>query len=108
MSELKNFKPKVRHILEKYEQARNSDGTLYAYFIKTYCSNLIVMDAEGVEMLPLKNFKLLPPLENLRRCRQIIQNDNQELQPTDPAIRKFRRIKEENFRNAEVREAKDE
>lgn len=105
MSELKNFKSKVKYILENYENARNNDGSLYAHFIKIYCSKLIVTDGEGVDMLPLKNFKLLPPMENIRRCRQIIQNDNQMLQPTDPLVRKARKIKEQNFREAEVREA---
>lgn len=108
MSELKHFKVKVKHILELYEKARNNDGTLYAYFIKMYCPSLLVTDPDGVDMLPLKNFQHLPAMENIRRCRQIIQNDNQILRPTDPKVLKARRIKEENYRNAEVREAKAE
>lgn len=106
MSELKNFKPKVKSILEEHESARNNDGTLMAYFIKKYCKHLVV-EVDGLDMLPLKNFKNLPPFESIRRVRQIIQNDNQILRPTDPAVSKARRIKEENYRNAEVREAKD-
>lgn len=106
MSELKHYKQKVQKILEDHESARNNDGTMIAYFIQKYCSHLIV-EVDGVVMLPLKNFKNLPPLENLRRSRAIIQNDNQILRPTDPRVSKARRIKEENFRNAEVREAKE-
>lgn len=106
MAELKNFKPKVYSILEKHEQARNNDGTLYAYFIKKYCKHLVIQDPDGVDMLPLKNFKHLPPMENIRRVRQIIQNDNGDLIPTDPKVREARGIKEQNWRDAEVREAK--
>lgn len=105
MSELKHYKAKVQKILEDHESARNNDGTLMAYFVQKHCSHLVVKDPDGVEMLPLKNFKHLPPFENIRRSRAIIQNDNQMLQPTDPAVRKARRIKEQNWREAEVREA---
>lgn len=97
MSELKHFKPKVKSILQEHETARNSDGTLIAHFINKYCHSLTFTDPDGIVMVPLKNFKNLPSFENIRRVRQIIQNDNQELQPTDPLVRKARKIKEDNF-----------
>jgi hypothetical protein len=46
-------------------------------------------------------------MENLRRVRQIIQNENEMYQPTDPKVRKARGIKEKNWREAEIREAKN-
>jgi hypothetical protein len=107
MAELKHYRQKVETILKDHESARNNDGSLYAYFLKKYCSHLIVPDANGDPAVPLKNFKNLPPMENIRRSRQIIQNDNNLYLPSDPAVRKARKIKEENWRNAEVREAKN-
>ena len=65
------------------------------------------MDELGQPVLPLKNFKHLPPMENLRRVRQIIQNENEMYEPTDPDVRKARGIKEKNWRDAEIREAKN-
>ena len=103
--ELKHYKEKVQKILEDHEQARNNDGTLIAYFVKKHCKTLLVVDPDGNEMLALKNFKNLPPMESIVRARRIIQNTNQILIPTDPRVSKARRIKEENYRNAEVREA---
>jgi len=107
MAELKTYKQKVRYLLEKYPQARNSDGTLVAHYIKEFHRHLIQKNIDGDESIALKNIKHLPPLENIRRCRQIIQNDNEEFPPTDPEIAKARGIKEENWRTAEVREARD-
>lgn len=110
MAELKHYRQKVESILRDHEAARNNDGTLYAYFISKYCPHLVAHIHEGfaesTPAVPLKNFKNLPPMENIRRSRQIIQNDNNLYLPTDPMVRKARKIKEENWRNAEVREAK--
>ena len=111
MAELKHYRQKVETILKDHESARNNDGSLYAYFIIKYCPQLVQHIHEGfkesIPVIPLKNFKHLPPMENIRRSRQIIQNDNNLYLPSDPAVRKARKIKEENWRNAEVREAKN-
>lgn len=104
--ELKHYKEKVQTILEEHEQSRNNDGTMIAYFVKKYCKSLIVTDPDGNEMIPLKHLKHLPPLESLTRARRIIQNDIQILRPTDPEVLKGRRMKELNYRYAEVREAR--
>ncbi len=101
------YKVKVRAILAEHEGARNNDGTLFAYFIQKHCKDLIVKLEDGTECIPLKNFKRLPPMENLRRVRQIIQNENEMYEPTDPDVKKARGIKEKNWRDAEIREAKN-
>lgn len=98
---------KVRAILADHESARNNDGTLFAYFIQKHCKELVVKLPDGTEVIPLKNFKKLPPMENLRRVRQIIQNENEMYEPTDPEVKKARGIKEKNWREAEIREAKN-
>lgn len=105
MAELKKYKEKVYAILRDSEAARNSDGVLMAHYINVYHPNLVKMDEEGDKVIKLKNLKALPPFENIRRVRQIIQNVNNEFLPTDPSVRKNRRIKEENWREYEVREA---
>lgn len=108
--ELKNIKKKVQTILEQHESARNNDGTLYAYFISKYCKHLVAYIHEGFEestpVIALKDFKHLPPMESIRRSRQIIQNDNNLFLPTLESVRKARKIKEQNYRDCEVREAK--
>lgn len=95
---------KVRAILADHESARNNDGTLFAYFIQKHCKDLVMKLEDGTEVIPLKNFKKLPPMENLRRVRQIIQNENEMYEPTDPEVRlrgwkicMTNRIKEQNM-----------
>jgi len=105
-TQLKDYKTKVRSILAEHPTARNNDGSLQAYFIYKYCRHLVTTDIDGKPAIRLENLKNLPPLETIRRSRQIIQNDNGEYLPTDPAVRRERKIKEENYRNAEVRQAK--
>ena len=103
--QLKDYKTKVRAILERYPHTRDSDGSLYAHFLKEHAKQFIVKDTDGDLCIPLKKFKSLPSSESVRRSRQIVQEGGEFL-PTTEAIRKMRGIKEENWRNAEVREAK--
>lgn len=107
MAQLKDYKGKVHKIMEEVEQARNNDGVLIAHFLHRHCTRFLTKDANGEWAIPLKNLKHLPPFETIRRTRAIIQNDNNELLPTSEAVRKARGIKEENWRNCEVREAKE-
>lgn len=104
--ELKTYKQKVYKILKEFPEARNSDGTLLAHYINIYQRQLVVPDANGSPAISLKNIKHLPPFENIRRVRQIIQNDNGDFLPTDPKVIKARKIKEKNWEDCEVREAK--
>lgn len=106
MAQLKDYKQKVRMVLEAHPQARNSDLTLMAHYLHTFRRHLVEYDSEGKPYLYLNKFKEMASPETLIRARRIIQNDDNEFLPTSPAVRKARRIKEENYRNAEVREAK--
>ena len=105
---LKDVKIKVRSIMEEFPETRNSDGVLFAEFIFKHCKNLVRKDGESKSdaVLPLRYFRYLPSLETVRRSRQLIQNDDGEFLPTDPNITKLRRIKQMNYQDAEVREAK--
>lgn len=106
MSELKTTKQKVEKILKEFEKARNSDGTLIAHFLNTFSKKYVHNDKDGEPCIKLRDFKNLPSFENIRRSRQIIQNDDGNYPPTDPEIIKKRNIKEKNWRDCEVREAK--
>jgi len=104
---LKNYKEKVYHILKKHPSTRNNDGRLLAFFIVTYCKNLVFKNQEGKVSMELEDLDQLPPIENVRRSRQIIQNDDGDFPPTDPEVAKERGIKQKDWRDKEVREAKD-
>lgn len=102
---LKDYKGKVMGILRDVPDSRNNDGLLIAHFIHRFASQHLTKDANGEWAIPLKNLKHLPPFETIRRTRQIIQNDDHAYLPTILSVRKARSIKEENWRNWEVREA---
>lgn len=102
---LKNTRDKVLPILAEKEKARNNDNVLVAHYIARYCSRLVTIDQDGDKVIKLKHFEKLPPLENVRRSRAVIQNKLHRYPPTDPRVIKARRQKEINWRDAEVREA---
>jgi hypothetical protein len=103
--ELKTYAQRVKAILAQYEKARNSDQTLYAHYVNTYQPSFIELK-DGEKVVRLSNIKNLHPYESVSRARRIIQNDLHQYLPTDPDVIKARGIKEENYRNCEVREAK--
>lgn len=105
-SELKDYKEKVYAIMEKYEQARNNDWTLIAHYVNTYRYHLLFENEAKDKCVALKDLKKFPSAETIIRARRLIQNEDGVLLPTDPAVSKKRRIKEQNYRDAEVREAK--
>tara|TARA_R100001086_G_scaffold118472_2_gene60888 strand:- start:1487 stop:1819 length:333 start_codon:yes stop_codon:yes gene_type:complete len=105
MSELKTFKERVALILKEHEAARNNDGTLMAYYIDRFHSDLVHKAEKLGKVIPLSNMKYLPPFESIRRVRAIIQNVDGKYLPTDEKVIKARRIKEANMRDCEVREA---
>jgi hypothetical protein len=105
MVELKTYKDRVRKLLELHENARNNDGTLYAIYIATYHEILVTKNKNNMRAVLLSDFKNLPPMENIRRSRQLIQNGDGEFLPTDAKVREARKIKEKNWRDSEVREA---
>ncbi len=109
MAELKTYKQKVRVVLQRYPKTRNSDGLLFACYILTYHPHMVHEGPDGEKAIKLKYMEDLPPMENIRRSRQLIQSpdgDNEYL-PTELKVREARKIKEENWRECEVREAKN-
>ncbi len=105
MTELKHVKVKVRTVLATKKHTRNNDNALTAEYIKRFYKQHVYRDRSGNLVVRLKDFKKLPTLESIRRCRAIIQNVNKQYLPTDAKVRKARRIKEKTYHNVEVREA---
>ena len=105
MEELKGRAQKVFKIMERHEQSRNNDWTLMAHYINTYYPRLTTT-IDGDIAIKLKDLKKLPSWQSIRLSRQIIQNEHGKLLPTDPKVRKIRKIKEKDIRECEWREAK--
>ena len=107
MPQLKFFKDKVRSILKRHEKTRNNDHRLLAQYVYEFRKGIISQTADGEPCVKLADFEKMPPSQTLVNNRKIIQNHDGEFIPTDPKVRKARRIKEKNIRNAEYREAKE-
>lgn len=103
--ELKGRALKVYKIMEQHEGARNNDWTLMAHYINKYYKRLTHTDANGDAVLRLKDMKKLPSWQTIRLARQIIQNTQGLLLPTDPKVTKMRKIKERDIKDCEYREA---
>jgi hypothetical protein len=108
MEELKGRAKKVFRIMDENEGARNNDWTLMAHYIKRHYSQLTNLDADKDLVIKLRDLKKLPSWQSIRLARQVIQNEQGLLLPTDPKVTKLRKIKEKNIRDAEWREAKAE
>jgi len=79
----------VREAMEQEKKCRNSDRFLIWYIYRhIFDSNLNNYN----------EFKELPASETLTRCRRIIQNDQNDLLPTDPDVLAKRKQKEEAVR----------
>jgi len=104
--ELKQYKPRVRTILKKFKSARNSDWALFNHYVERFHKHHISRDSKNKKCIRLEELKKLPSAETIIRCRRLIQNDDRKYLPTLPEVRKRRRQRERNFRDAEIREAK--
>ena len=104
--ELKNYRKRIEYLLSIHEKARDNDGVLIAHYLNTFCPSLVDLNSKGEKTVMLKNFKKMPSFENIRRARQIVQNTKGLYLPLTEKVLKARRIKEKNFKDCEVREAK--
>ena len=86
----KTTKDKVEDILERKEQARNSDKYLIWYYWK-YEEQIDSLDNFG-------EFKEGTSSRSIIRARAEIQNDEGKYLPTDPEVIRKRRIKENRIR----------
>lgn len=96
IKELDNTLKRVAWLLIKHKQLRNTDIALI-YFYWKYVNKF-----DG--RLSLDKLKELTNPETIRRCRAKLQSPIEKggyglLPPTDPHIRKARKIKEEAYRD---------
>lgn len=80
---------RVKAILETYPEARNSDNVcewIYLEQIGIVENNIITRSS----------FLEAPPLESIRRARQLVQEKHPELQANE-TVKTFRKQKEEKF-----------
>ena len=87
---------KVRSILTRYDKTRNSDRLLLYVFYKDYYSDLANKD---IDQMRVKDFLLdadAPSFESIRRCRQKVQEQNENLR-ADSDIRDKRALKQKEI-----------
>lgn len=104
---LKNTKEKVVKLMEEHKLARNNDKALFAFYVNEYHPEIVFKDQEGRKSVRLADFGKLPNFESIRRSRAIIQNDDGKLLPTDEGVIKARGHKEKDYRDKEIRDAKN-
>jgi len=92
------LKQHVEHILKEFPPSRDSDITLTIHLWSKYYPAHIKINSDGRRGIFLESLYTLPSQESIKRIRAIIQNDEGRLLPTDPQVRKQRRISEEDWR----------
>ena len=92
-TELRTVSSIVEDLLEKEERCRNDDKYL----------TFKVMQKFTKIYIPFEDFSKIPAFETVKRCRAKIQNKEKRFLPTDPEVRKKRRIREEDFKEWAVK-----
>ena len=92
-----NLKTQVRHCLLEYPETRNSDITLMLKIWEIYFPEYLKKGATGQIGVWLKDLYELPREDNIKRVRAFFQNTQGLYLPSDPAVRKQRKIEEEKW-----------
>ena len=92
------LKTQVENILSEFPKTRDSDITLMIHLWNKYYPAHI-KNTTGGQGIFLSSLYYLPTQEAIKRLRAVVQNDEHKYLPTDPKVRKQRRIKEEEFRS---------
>jgi len=93
LTALKTQKEKVRYVLAKYPDTRNSDILLTMVLWKFFQPKLVERSASGDKIKIASLWKLLRE-DNIKRHRATVQNKDKQHLPTDIAIARRRRIEE--------------
>ena len=91
-TELLTIKEQVARIMEAHPITRNSDDFLTLYYLKEVC-HWPISFVEPQKVMETHT-------TSVRRLRQVIQNDEHRLLPTDPQVMENRRAKAEKYRRA--------
>jgi hypothetical protein len=92
------LKTMILRTLARDEQSRNSDIRLTQVIWYEYYRDFLFQDAEGKWCVRISNMFELAREDNIKRLRAKIQNEENKFLPTDPEVRKQRKINEEKWR----------
>jgi len=88
----------VETVLKDVEETRNSDIKLtIAIWIKYYPDHVLNTSRGDKTGIFLESLYKLPREDNVKRIRAKIQNDEKKYLPTDPDVRRKRKISEEEW-----------
>ena len=99
MKRLKELSVRVKEILEKNENARNSDNVLYLHVLRSYGAERgLDIDKMSVPMLLLHCKDMgLPSLESMGRARRKVQQLFPELRSCDE-VQAIKEVREEAYK----------
>jgi hypothetical protein len=91
------LKIKILDILERVEKTRNDDIELMLHIWNVYHKDFLhYHDAKiGVTF---ESIRILPRNDDIKRIRAVIQNEEGKFLPTDPKVRRKRRLSEDDWR----------
>ena len=96
---MKKLKEKVIYCLEKYPETRNSDTKLTsAVWLEFYKQFLFTAPDGTCAAIKLLDLYKIPHQDSVKRIRATIQNKENKFLPSDPEVRKKRKINEEEWR----------
>lgn len=88
----------VEERLQNDEETRNSDIKLTISVWRKYYPNYVLDTSQGDKSgIFLDALFILPREDNVKRIRAKIQNEEKKYLPTDPEVRKKRKISEEEW-----------
>lgn len=98
MDRIKMLKDKVLYVLNRYPETRNDDAILTLTIIATYLPDEVLVqdDKHYISTYALRLIRE----DNVKRIRAVIQNEEHKYLPTLEAVRRQRKISEEEWRNA--------
>ena len=94
----KDLKKIILESLENCPDTRNSDIKLTNFIWINYFPDLVSIDKDGEYTVKLLDLYKLPREDNVKRIRAKIQNEEHLFLPTDPEVRKKRKISEQEWR----------
>lgn len=98
MADKVKLRDMVEDRLEKIEETRNSDIKLTIAIWQKYYPDYVLDTSQGEKSgIFLDALFILPREDNVKRIRAKIQNEEHKFLPTDPEVRKKRKISEEEW-----------
>lgn len=98
-----HLKEKILKVLKEVPITRNCDIKLtVALWRKYYPNHLKFRQEDQQEYVSLRSLFDLPREDHIKRIRAVIQNIEHKYLPTDPSVRKKRKISEEEWRKASL------